>query len=555
MMQIATGTSMQLQDDPRFYYLANFRQALAWLQERYADLLSEPEHSFLQQFLATPIAAQALLVRMIMRKGSHFRVSKLDYAEIGCSRLAAKPLLDAGWVRQDAALSLDELFNLLRKDEVLEHLGERAQQKTLSKGELLEQLRETYSEPRAFAAWCASSEDQVLSLTIDALCERLRLMFFGNLRQDWSAFVLAELGIFRYEPVALSADSRAFRHRADVDCYLQLQRSREQFEAGEPIHNVLQQISALLCDTPFLAARRHKLLFRMGQQLEREANLDGALAFYADCRYVGARLRQIRVLERLGHQAQAYALANQAAHAPENDAEAQAVARALVRLGRQLGQPPPGKAKAVAPQRIDLCLPKPAAQSVEFAVKAHLSEPDGPVHYVENSLICSLFGLLCWKAIFAPVPGAFFHPFHTGPVDLFSTDFHPRRAEVFAECLAHLDTQRYKQVIRQNYANKFGIQSPFVFWAALDPALLEQALDCLPAAHLLAWFKRLLLDIKANRAGMPDLIQLWPAEQRYRMIEVKGPGDRLQDNQRRWLAFCAEHGMPVDVCYVQWTDA
>ncbi|WP_373188322.1 VRR-NUC domain-containing protein, partial [Halopseudomonas sp.] len=30
---------------------------------------------------------------------------------------------------------------------------------------------------------------------------------------------------------------------------------------------------------------------------------------------------------------------------------------------------------------------------------------------------------------------------------------------------------------------------------------------------------------------------------------------RLQDNQRRWIAFCARHGMPVDVCHVRWTDA
>jgi hypothetical protein len=553
-MQTATGTPMQSQLDPRFYYLSNFQQALSWLQERSADLLSEPEQAFLQRFLVTDTAAQALLVRMIMRKGWHFRVSKLDYAEIGCPRLAAQPLLDAGWIQHDAELTLDELFNLLRKEEVLEHLGSCPKQKALKKSQLLEQLSETCTEPRPFAAWCPASDELVLSLTIDALCERLRLMFFGNLHQDWSEFVLAELGIFRYEPVALSADSRAFRHRSDVDCYLQLQRSREQFEAGEPISSVLQQISALLCDTPFLAARRHKLLFRMGQQLEREADLQGALAFYADCRYVGARLRQIRVLERLGQQEQAYALASQAALAPENDAEVQAVERALVRLARQLGQPLPGKAKAVAPTRLDLCLPKPEALSVEFAVKAHLSEPEGPVHYVENSLICSLFGLLCWEAIFAPVPGAFFHPFHTGPVDLLSADFHPQRAALFATCLGQLDSQAYKQVIRQNYADKFGIQSPFVFWAALNETLLEQALDCLPAAHLRAWFKRLLLDIKANRAGMPDLIQFWPAEQRYRMIEVKGPGDRLQDNQRRWLAFCAEHGMPVDVCYVQWAD-
>ena len=65
------------------------------------------------------------------------------------------------------------------------------------------------------------------------------------------------------------------------------------------ISSVLQHIRALVCDTPFLVARRYKLLFRMGQQLRRETDLQGALSFYADCRYVGARLRQIRVLEHL----------------------------------------------------------------------------------------------------------------------------------------------------------------------------------------------------------------------------------------------------------------
>jgi hypothetical protein len=42
-------------------------------------------------------------------------------------------------------------------------------------------------------------------------------MFFGNLHQDWSEFVLSDLGIFRYEAVALDAASRAFQSRADVD--------------------------------------------------------------------------------------------------------------------------------------------------------------------------------------------------------------------------------------------------------------------------------------------------------------------------------------------------
>jgi hypothetical protein len=54
-----------------------------------------------------------------------------------------------------------------------------------------------------------------------------------------------------------------------------------------------------------------------------------------------------------------------------------------------------------------------------------------------------------------------------------------------------------------------------------------------------------------RRAGFPDLIQFWPHEARYRMVEVKGPGDRLQDNQRRFLEFCAGHQMLVFVCQVR----
>ena len=76
-----------------------------------------------------------------------------------------------------------------------------------------------------------------------------------------------------------------------------------------------------------------------------------------------------------------------------------------------------------------------------------------------------------------------------------------------------------------------------------------------PPQHLQACFSRLLQDLKANRAGMPDLIQFYPHERRYRMIEVKGPGDRLQDNQKRWLTFAAEQGIAVEVCYVTWAAA
>jgi len=538
-----------------FYYLHNFRQVLDWLRQRYADLLDCDEQHFIQQFDRLPQASQALLVRMVMRKGGHFRASKLNYDEIGPTQDAVVPLLELGWVDEHGMLSFEQLFALLQKGEVLAAFKPWIDQPKGKKADWLPELTAQFAESRSFQQWCPQLEDSLYSLTVMDLCDRLRLMFFGNLYQDWSEFVLADLGIYTYEKVEFCAESRGLRSRNDIQGFVFLHQCQQAFEAGEELTTVLEHVATLKTDNPWLEKRRGKLLFQAGQHCERMAELTLAERIYRGCDYPGARARLIRVLERQEDFSQALALACAAHRAPESAAEHQHLLRVLPRLRRKLGEPAQPKPKAREIQRLNLELPLPDPLiSVEYSVQAHLSELAAPVHYVENSLINSLFGLLCWPAIFAPLPGSFFHPFQRGPADLHSEDFHQRRSELFSACLDELQDARYKTTVRQRYAEKWGIQSPFVFWNVLTEELLDQALDCLPAEHLRHWFERLLLDIRANRAGMPDLIQFWPEQKTYRMIEVKGPGDRLQDNQLRWLEFCAEHQMPVTVCYVRWTE-
>ncbi|MDF2397503.1 VRR-NUC domain-containing protein [Pseudomonas sp. 3MA1] len=537
------------------YYLCNFQQVLSWLELRYADVLSPEEQRFISDFAVLAEPSQALLVRMVMRKGRHFRLSKLSYPEIADSAEALLPLLALGWVDEQAPLTLDELFGLLQKAEILQCFSDQGLPAKAKKNQWLEALQALDAQPQAFGQWCPALADRLLSLTVMPLCDRLRLMFFGNLHQDWSEFVLADLGIYSYETVEISADARGLRSRDDVDGYIYLQQCQEAFEAGEPVPAVLQRIVAFSSANAWLQKRRAKLLFQLGQHCERLVDWPLARQIYEQCSYPGARLRLIRVLELSAEYQAALTLAEQAAAAPQSAAEAQQLLRVMPRLRRKLGGPPASRVVSREVARLDLSLPRDASGlTVELQVQAHLHQPQAPVHYVENSLINSLFGLLCWPAIFAPLPGAFFHPFQRGPVDLLSEDFHPRRSELFQACLEELEDGRYRDSIRQRFVAKWGLQSPFVFWGALSQELLELALDCLPAEHLKHWFQRLLLDIRANRAGMPDLIQFWPEEKRYRMIEVKGPGDRLQDNQLRWLDFCQEHQMPVAVCYVQWQD-
>ncbi|WP_296183869.1 VRR-NUC domain-containing protein [Pseudomonas sp. UBA1879] len=541
-------------DNP-FYYLENFRQVLSWIGQRYDDLLDDEERRFIDDFAQLPQPAQALLVRMVMRKGVLFRASKLTYAEIGDARQAAAPLLACGWVDDQPHLDLAMLFALLRKDELSQCFKAHNVKASEKKADLLERLLPVHGHVQPLDQWFSGVDEVIFALQVMPLCDRLRLLYFGNLYQEWSEFVLADLGIYRYEKVEFSLESRGITQREDIDICLHLHNCRQALDAAEQLEELATQALAIQTSNPWLSMRRAKLLFKIGQQAERQQQWPLALSVYAQASYPGARVRRIRVLERSERYAEAMALLQQVHAAPENDEETQHVARIQPRLLKKLGQGGVIKRKTRAVTRLDLSVIPLPDQSVERLIQQHLAEEGSEVHYVENALVNSLFGLLCWPAIFAPLPGAFFHPFHSAPSDLYSPDFYQRRASLFDDCLAQLDDERYLAAIRTTYVSKFGLQSPFVFWGTLTPELLEQALHCLPAQHLTRWFRRLLQDIKANRTGMPDLIQFYPDQRRYRMIEVKGPGDRLQDNQLRWLDFCAEHEMPVVVCYVQWAEA
>jgi hypothetical protein len=184
---------------------------------------------------------------------------------------------------------------------------------------------------------------------------------------------------------------------------------------SEAIDELVAAIAAIETSNPWLETRRAKLLFRIGQHCERQQNWPAALAVYERCAWPGARHRRLRVLERSELFDEAFALASQAAAEPESEEEAQRIERMLPRLQRKRGERVARVAAARPVERSTLVLPRPEApHPVEYVARDHLTCDSAPVHYVENALINSLFGLLCWEPVFAALPGAFFHPFQRG---------------------------------------------------------------------------------------------------------------------------------------------
>ena len=533
------------------YYLRNFRQAIDWVVERNHDLLSAPERQFASQLNALPIPAQALLARLSMRRGDLFRHSKIRYAEIDPLADALDTLIEMGWLDPRPSLALGELFGLCTRAELARRFGDHLGR--MNKFDAYQSLIDEHAQDRPFQEWLNTPE-AVYHVSIAPMVTKFRLLHFGNFHQEWHEYTLAHLQIFKYEPVPLDPASRPFESREDIEFFYDLHRCHEAVSEAAELHEVLTLLPTAPTAQGWLRRRWDRLRYHLGQQAERQEDSETALLMYRNNTQPEACVRQVRLLERLGRDDEALQTAHTLLMESSSELIVQRVSRIVSRVQRRRHSEPP---KRISPlpwvsSQLQLCFHP--ERRVEVLVQEHLSRVDAPVFYVENSLVCSLFGLLCWDAIFQPVRGAFFHPFQSAPADIDCPEFVVRRRHAFDKCLKRLDTGEHVQSILRTFVEKHGTSAPFVHWGALDESTLQLALHCIPVADLKLCFTRMLADLNENTSGFPDLVQFFPDTRTYKFIEVKGPGDRVQDNQRRWLQFFVRHQLPVEVCQVRWAE-
>ena len=295
------------------------------------------------------------------------------------------------------------------------------------------------------------------------VCERFRLMFFGNLHQDWSEFVLADLGVFQYERAFRRGLARipVARRRGPLPGFACLPRGAGRDAAGDDG----RAAGRLAGSGPGLRQRQslagaapRQVLLRIGQACERAGDWPAAERVYAQCAYPGARHRRIRVHERMTLLPEALALAEQALAAPESEEEAQRVARMLPPAAGagQPGRRPPG----CAPRRVAIwCCPgrRTACRwNWPCATTGTATRRRRTMSRTRCSTRCSACcaGRRCSRRCRAHSSIR-----QRGPADLGAPIFR-RAAPQFQACLALLDTPEYRDEIGRRYRDKQGLQSP-----------------------------------------------------------------------------------------------
>lgn len=535
-----------LDELPQGYYLRNFRFLIRFVRTHHAQLLNEPERRYADRFEDLPDDAQKLYVRLTQRKGPLFRVDKLSYADVDDLPLAIDRLIDAGYLGTGDEADIPEWLGLVARPA----LADMAREIGVSPGSLTKQaLIDTLCE----AGVDKPTLDVVEPLHADVLTI-YKLLFFGNLSQDFAEFVLSELGLTPFESYELDAGSGHFEDRDHLDHQLMLYEASNL--ATELIAKAETDELVAFCDSlpvrvprqPF-ARRYDRIVNRIARQLERYEADDAALDLYARTVETPSRERRARLLFKNNRIEECETLCREIFESPLQEQEQLFAIRFARKLKRHksLFEPDDGVLTYQPPDQ-KIKLPDAGDQRVEDVAIDWFVAQGIDAYYVENALINSLFGLSFWDIIFASEPGAFFNPYQRGPADLFTGDFYTNRRLVLEERLHTLqDPARLHQLVTTNYETKYPKANHFVHWY-LDRSLLERYLSVVDASKLVPVFRRLLMDPHRHRSGFPDLVVF--DDRGARLVEVKGPNDRLQENQRLWLYHFHRAGLAAEVLYI-----
>ncbi len=532
---------------PQGYYLDNFNLLLDGVEQQYHDLLSQSEQDFISNFRQLTTDSKKLYVRLVSRKAELFRLDKLNYPEISNIEQAATQLETVQLANLNPDIDLVSFCELVTKPELIAIFPDLRTQKSLKKGELVSLLQSQQAAPAQLSC-------SVLQLNNKERIRLFQLLFFGNLRQDLTEFVLLDLGLYHYEKYPISRDDRFFTSREKLDEYLHLYQQSEtywQLKETKDLEAICLLPLPPLPKWDRLTRRRNKLLDLIARDHERLENLNQAKLIYQSTGSEFARERLVRIHDKQGDHQAAVTLCIGILDNPESETEFDFATKFKPKVEKKLGLvASPAPKDHFSQIHLELVQTR---DSVELDVASYFSSQGWQSYYSENTLINGLFGLLFWDIIFMPVSGAFFNAYQAGPKDQFTNDFYPSRAHQLESRLAELDSEpQLASRLEAIYQAKQGINNYWVNWSQLPLELLRLACKHFAPGMLKSIFGRLLFDVKNNRSGFPDLILF--KDKKYLWLEVKGPGDKLQDNQKRWLRHFNQLGIPNQVCYVSWKN-
>ena len=527
---------------PEHYYADNLVALIEGVRRQYGDMLTLEESAFGEEVIALPAQAQRLLARLISRKGPLVRVDSLEFREVADAQAALDRLVENGFVSWCPEAPAGCLARLLTRAELEQCFRDDLPAAASA-------ASGAFTRKRDYLRWIEARLTDLearqrikprfpwIALDIAQHLEFYQLLFFGDRRRDLSTFVLRDLGLARYPDYELSRERRVFADRAALDAYVGLVGIGDYVDELGPRPGADAAMTVLEAlwqpfDNRLFERRRSRILNRLGRGLERAGEFDASLACYARSSMAPSRERRTRILKRLGDLDGVGRLRRRMRERPACPQEADFAKRFGTRRRR-----------AWPDETIILEVPDDVG--VERAAAAVLTVAGGRAWHLENALPMGLFGLAYWDWVFAPAEGMFVNAFQTAPIDLFWPDFLEVRRGLCPDPLAADDDTLRCAMLEACRVHR-GVANRLVDWRFFDEDALARLFEGMGMAAVRQLLGFVTADVEDARRGFPDLTVVY-APGRFEFVEVKGPNDRLRDEQYRWIDRLRGAGLPVRV--------
>ncbi|KAM1462965.1 hypothetical protein TB2_046946 [Malus domestica] len=595
-------------------YQENFCVFIHEVLRNNSHLLIDDEKNFMELFTSLADDSQRLFVRLYMRKGPWFRLSSISYPEVTEPEQAVKELSATGYTSCFGITNelcddeIKEILHLLTVSELREMLCMLKQNgnRGMRKQDLIASLLSLYIDES-----CTLLPNMVLDRTgvcvrisskAEALIWRAERLFFLNGEQDLSAFLLVDLGIVKYPTYKCTVSQQIFSGRDGLLAYeeaIEVAQIIDQALDGSNNGIVLKciniadarmssEVTQFLTSesmAPFLscfsAPHVYSKVVLLGISfLEREHRYSDAIyllkrllkCFTCDGRRGYWTLRLSIDLEQMGY-------LNESLSVAENgllDQWVRAGSRvALQRRVLRLGKPPrrwktPSFAESVKRKIVEVHVQGRPLNSV-IGMKSRFYGEDGEQcgveqlalqHYAgegwqgvhsESGIWLTIFGLLMWDIIFSDIPNVFRTRFQIAPLDLQTDSFYLVRKSHMESHLQKIHDGMAEEILITSWELHEGTSCRGVNWDRHSLSELRAAVTCIGGPCLASFCRHLAQDYRSWSSGMPDLL-LWRFHGKYKgeakLVEVKGPRDRLSEQQRAWLLLFMDCGFNAEVCKV-----
>ncbi|KAJ3020052.1 hypothetical protein HKX48_001410 [Thoreauomyces humboldtii] len=228
----------------------------------------------------------------------------------------------------------------------------------------------------------------------------------------------------------------------------------------------------------------------------------------------------------------------------------------------------------------------PVSLTVEQVALARYAHRGYKGLHIENALFHHLFGLLFYTELYVTPtltsvvktegqqpdpqsrqPSVFQTRFQTQPLDLFTDGFYASRStalESRCNLLSSLSRAELARLVMETDARlrPRSVRGAGLSWTAIPETKLEELVMCMHPPALVAVLTVMAQAYKDHCGGLPDLV-LWKVgggdagdgERKeelghVKLVEVKGPGDRLSEKQIMWMDVLAAAGWDVEICKV-----